>query len=191
MSCMTEDSCLIVVDVQNDFCPGGALGVKDGDKVIPVLNRWIQEFKRQDLPIVFTQDWHPLDHISFTQQGGIWPPHCVENTWGAQLHRDLVVDGEICRKGYYPQIEAYSAFDGTIGDQKGEPLDMWLKAHDVRVLYVGGLATDYCVKATVLDALEKGYQVVVIKEGICAVNVNPKDGDIAISQMLEAGAIVK
>lgn len=185
-----EDACLIVVDVQNDFCPGGALGVEEGDKVIPVLNKWIQEFGRRRLPVVFTQDWHPSNHSSFRQEGGIWPPHCVQNTWGAELHMDLIVGGEICRKGYHPEIEAYSGFDGAMGGEGGQPLDAWLKTQGVRRLYIGGLATDYCVKATVLDALGKGYEVMVIRDGVRAVNVNPKDGEIAISEMIYSGATI-
>ncbi len=186
-----DNSCLIVVDVQNDFCPGGALGVKEGEQVVPVLNVWIREFLQQGMPVVYTQDWHPEDHISFEANGGIWPSHCVQETRGAAFHEDLVVHGKICQKGFACDKEAYSAFDGRLGGRGGLSLDQWLREQGVTRIYVGGLATDYCVKATVLDGLKHGYEVVVLQDGIRAVDVNQGDGERAVAEMVEQGAIIK
>lgn len=185
-----DNSCLIVVDVQNDFCPGGALGVKEGNQVVKALNVWIREFSQQGMPVVYTQDWHPEDHISFAANGGIWPPHCVQETRGAEFHEDLLVQGRICQKGFVRDREAYSGFDGRLDGPNGPSLDQWLTEQGVARIYVGGLATDYCVKATVLDGLKHGYEVVVLKDGIRAVDVGRGDGQRAISQMADEGAII-
>ncbi|HHX10080.1 MAG TPA: nicotinamidase [Firmicutes bacterium] len=183
--------CLVVVDVQNDFCPGGALGVAEGDRVVPVLNSWIRGFQEQGLPVVYTQDWHPRDHMSFVENGGIWPPHCVQGTQGAHFHPDLVVRGEICRKGFVSNKEAYSGFDGKVGALDGPSLEKWLKQKGVKRIYVGGLATDYCVRATVLDGIRCGFEVVVLKDAVRAVDVNEGDGQKALAEMVDAGAVVK
>jgi len=183
---------LIVVDVQNDFCPGGALAVPDGDQVVPVLNRWIRRFQEAGLPVVYTQDWHPPDHISFAERGGPWPPHCVQNTPGAQFHPDLVVEGAVFQKGFESDKEAYSGFAGylkngeTAAGRKG--LAEWLKEQGVRRVFVGGLATDYCVRATTLDALAAGFAAMVIAAGSRPVDVQPGDGDRALAEMEGAGA---
>ncbi|HHY69361.1 MAG TPA: bifunctional nicotinamidase/pyrazinamidase [Bacillota bacterium] len=187
MSLIHKGDCLIVVDVQNDFCPGGALAVAEGDSVIPVLNVWIQRFRQMDLPVVYTQDWHPINHMSFVDQGGIWPPHCVQHTWGAELHKDLIEDGAIFKKGFLPHIEAYSGFDGALDGEGGDSLNTWLREKSVSRLYIGGLATDYCVKATALDGVKNGYEVILIESGTRAVNLHPSDREKAISEMLEAG----
>lgn len=183
---------LIVVDVQNDFCPGGALGVPEGHQVVPVLNRWIRRFKEAGLPVVYTQDWHPPDHISFAERGGPWPPHCVQNTPGAEFHPDLVVEGVVFQKGFDSDKEAYSGFAGHLQDEKAAAaapgLAAWLKEQGVRRVFVGGLATDYCVRATTLDALAEGLAAVVIAEGSRAVDVEPGDGDRALAEMEAAGA---
>jgi nicotinamidase/pyrazinamidase len=186
-----EGDCLVVVDVQNDFCPGGALGVAEGDQVVPVLNAWIREFHKKGLPVIYTQDWHPQDHCSFAGNGGIWPPHCVQGTKGADFHPDLVVQGEICRKGFVTDAEAYSGFDGRVGGLDGPTLGTWLKQRAVARIFVGGLATDYCVKATVLDGIGNGLEVAVLRDGIRAVNVNEGDGEKAIAEMAGAGAIIR
>lgn len=183
---------LIVVDVQNDFCPGGALAVPQGDQVVPVLNRWIQRFSQAGQPIVYTQDWHPANHISFAERGGPWPPHCVQNTPGAQFHPDLVVEGVVFQKGFDPDQEAYSGFAGHL--QHREPgagateLAAWLQEQGVRRVFVGGLATDYCVRATTLDALAAGFAACVIAAGSRPVDVEPGDGDKALAEMEAAGA---
>ena len=188
---IAKDSCLVIVDVQNDFCPGGALSVPGGDEVIPKINSWVKRFQEAKLPVVYTQDWHPKNHCSFRENGGIWPPHCVQGTRGAELHPDLIMDGTIFRKGFLPDKEAYSGFDGTLEGKPGNPaLGQWLRENGVKRLYVGGLATDYCVKATVLDGLKQGFQVILIRQGVRAVNVNLGDGDRAIEEMVRSGAEV-
>ena len=174
---------LIVVDVQNDFCPGGALPVTDGDKVVEPINGLIKQFEADGLPVVFTRDWHPSNHSSFKENGGIWPPHCVAGTQGAAFHPDLYFPSVafLVSKATEPHLEAYSGFQGT-------GLASWLRQYDVDELLVTGLATDYCVKNTVIDALKLGFKVTVVQEAIKAVNVNPDDGEKAINQMLSLGA---
>jgi nicotinamidase/pyrazinamidase len=188
---INSHSCLLVVDVQNDFCPGGALGVKEGDLVVPVLNRWIRKFREMGFPVVYTQDWHPEDHLSFVENGGIWPPHCIQDTVGSEFHPDLVVEGKICRKGFVAAKEAYSGFDGRFDGPDGPCLDRWLKEQGVSRIYVGGLATDYCVRATVVDGLKNRYEVVVLEDGVRAVEVNEGDGERAIAEMIDKGAIIQ
>lgn len=202
--CDKEKASLVVVDVQNDFCTGGALAVPGGDRVIPVLNRWIHRFASDGLPIAFTLDWHPADHCSFREQGGSWPAHCVQDERGSALRADLeapLLDGAgggpapsspvaVFKKGFVPDREAYSGFEGRLDGQiDGPTLGAWLRDHGVSHIYVGGLATDYCVKATVLDGLKEGFRVSVIRDGIRAVDVAPGDGDKAIEEMTRAGAL--
>ena len=174
---------LIVVDVQNDFCPGGALPVPGGDRTVPVINRLIRRFEETGEPVFFTRDWHPAEHISFAENGGPWPTHCVAGTGGAEFHPELHVsdDAVIVSKATKAEKESYSGFQGT-------DLDERLKAFGVRELVVGGLATDYCVKATVLDGLENGYDVTVVSDGIAAVEVSPGDGQAAVEEMTGMGA---
>lgn len=176
---------LLIVDVQADFLPGGSLAVPDGDRVIPPLNEWIARFTDAALPIFATFDWHPADHCSFRDQGGPWPPHCVQNTPGARFAADLALPA-----GAYPvakatrcDTDAYSGFSGT-------DLDARLRGMAVRRVFVGGLATDYCVLQTVLDALRLRYQVVLLRDAIRAVDVHPGDGERAVAQMVAAGATV-
>ena len=175
---------LVIVDVQNDFLPGGALPVPEGDRVVPVLNEYIHRFRTAGLPIVATRDWHPPDHCSFQAQGGPWPPHCVQGTPGADFAPGLELpeDALIVSKATKPDQEAYSGFQGT-------DLDARLREMGVRRLFIGGLATDYCVKQTVLDALRLGYRVYLLTDAIRAVDVQPGDGDAAIDEMLRAGAL--
>jgi nicotinamidase/pyrazinamidase len=179
-----KDAALVLVDIQNDFCPGGALAVKEGDQIINAVNRIIREFPL----VISTQDWHPANHISFKERGGPWPPHCVQNTRGAELHPDLDQSriAHYFRKAYTPDRDAYSEFEGT--DDKGRTLDEVLKAEGVKKVYVAGLATDYCVLATTLDALKNGYETYAIIDAMRAVNVNPEDGAKAIQQMADNGA---
>jgi len=173
---------LIVVDVQIDFCPGGALAVKDGDQVVPILNQYIKMFTDAKAPIIFTRDWHPPDHSSFKSQGGSWPPHCIQNTEGAKFHPDLLIpkDGEIVSKAD-KQDEAYSFFKGTDLAQK-------LHQRNIRRLLVGGLATDYCVRETVLDGIKHGFEVYHLDDASRGVNVNPADSERALSEMVDRGA---
>lgn len=176
---------LVVVDMQRDFMSGGALPVPEGDRIVPRLNQYIELFFKRGLPIFFTRDWHPPDHISFKEQGGIWPPHCVQNTEGAMFHKDLFIPSDnrfIISKGTSKDFDAYSGFQNTV-------LDSLLKERGIRRLFIGGVATDYCVKNTVLGAINLGYQVFLLAEGIKGVDVNPGDSEKAIEDMLSAGAV--
>jgi nicotinamidase/pyrazinamidase len=172
---------LLVVDPQVDFCPGGALAVPEGDRIFPAVNR-----AEARLPLVVaSRDWHPPDHVSFRSRGGPWPVHCQAGTAGAEFHPALDQGPiqEVFSKGTDAGAEAYSAFDGT-------DLAEWLRSHGVSRLYVAGLATDYCVRASVLDARQAGFDVVVLEDAIGAVEVNPGDGERALAEMREAGAQV-
>jgi nicotinamidase/pyrazinamidase len=177
-----KHTALVVVDIQNDFCPGGALAVAEGDKVVPVLNKYIQRFRKASAPIILTRDWHPPDHSSFKEQGGPWPPHCVQNSEGAKFHADLNVppEGEIVSKAD-KKDEAYSFFQGT-------NLATQLHQRGIKRLLVGGLATDYCVKETVLDGLKYGFEVFHLDDASRGVNVNPDDSERALHEMVAAGA---
>ena len=174
---------LVIVDVQNDFLPGGRLAVPQGDAVVPPLNAWIRQFQQAGLPIVATRDWHPADHCSFQAQGGPWPPHCVADSAGAEFAPGLRLpeDVIIVSKATSPDKDAYSGFEGT-------DLAERLRNLGVKRLFVGGLATDYCVLNTVLDALKEGFETWVITDAIRAVNVQPDDGDKALERMRKAGA---
>ena len=174
---------LLVVDVQNDFLPGGALGVPEGDEVIPVANRYVAAFTRAGRPVFYSRDWHPADHCSFATAGGPWPHHCVQETAGAAFPAELErpADGVVISKGTRREAEAYSAFEGT-------GLAERLAAAGVKRLLVLGLATDYCVLASVLDGLAAGLAVVVPTAGVRAVNVEAGDGDRALARMRAAGA---
>lgn len=174
---------LIVVDVQNDFCPGGALAVPEGDQVVPVLNEYIGIFSALGMPVYFTRDWHPSAHISFKEQGGVWPDHCIQGTKGSNFHPALSLTEEpvIISKGTEQMEEAYSGFQGT-------GLAERLKRQGIRRLFIGGLATDYCVKNTVLDALSAGFETVYLADASKGVEVAPGDTSKAIAAMQEAGA---
>lgn len=214
---------LLIIDVQNDFCPGGALAVADGDDVIPVANRLIDQFSQAGLPIIATQDWHPEGHVSFasahpghavgdvielpvagaagadTGPNGttpaaripqmLWPDHCVQGSKGAELHPDLDAARitHVVRKGCDIARDSYSAFfDNDHASATG--LDTWLRGQGVGELVVCGLACDYCVKYSVLDALALGYAVSLPREGTRAVDATPGDGERALQEMAEAGA---
>jgi nicotinamidase/pyrazinamidase len=179
-----QDSALVLVDIQNDFCPGGALAVACGDRIIEAVNLLMPEFQL----VISTQDWHPADHVSFKEQGGPWPPHCVQGTEGAELHAALNQEriSYYFRKASAPDKDAYSEFEGT--DAAGRTLDEALKSHAIKRIYVVGLATDYCVKATVLDGIKHGYEVYAVTDAMRAVNVAPDDGARALKEMESAGA---
>lgn len=174
---------LIVVDLQKDFCQGGALEVSEGEQVVAPTNKLIDYFLDNNWPIFFTRDWHPINHLSFKEFGGSWPPHCIAGTEGASFHDQLKIPKEavIVSTATEPDKEAYSGFEGT-------HLNQILKAEKLTQLVVVGLATDYCVKATVLDGLKAGFDVTVVKEGIRAVNVKPRDGQDAVREMKRKGA---
>lgn len=180
---MTDNAALVVVDLQNDFCPGGALPVKDGDKIVAQVNKVVDAFEADDLPVVFTRDWHPRAHCSFKNQGGVWPPHCVQRTWGAKFHSSLIVpaDGIIINKATRRDEEAYSGFQGTHLAER-------LRRSGVKNLFVCGLATDYCVKNTVLDAIDLGFKTHVITDCIKGVNLKRGDSTGSLSLMVARGA---
>lgn len=175
---------LIVVDVQNDFLPGGALGVPGGDQVVPVLMRYMARFQSRGLPIFLSRDWHPPNHCSFRERGGPWPVHCVAGSPGSLPPPGFQAppSAVVIHKATEPDQDAYSAFQGT-------PLDERLRAAGVRRLFVGGLATDYCVLNTVKDARKLGYDVCLLTDGIRAVNVQPDDGRKAEEEMVHLGAV--
>lgn len=174
---------LIVVDVQNDFLPGGSLAVPDGDAVVPVLNRYLAEFAARELPVYATRDWHPPNHCSFKARGGSWPPHCVAGSCGAEFAALLKLPSGtfVISKATQANKDAYSGFEGT-------GLDASLRARKIKRLFVGGLATDYCVLNTVRDALGLGYRVCLLTDAIRAVNVKPEDGRKAETEMRHLGA---
>lgn len=176
---VADTDALIVVDVQNDFCPGGALAVPHGDDVVGVINKLMPRFRH----VIATQDFHPRGHSSFAEQGGPWPEHCVQGTKGAELHPELDTDGidEIVQKGTAPETDGYSGFAGTdLADR--------LRRRGVKRVVVTGLATDYCVRATAIEAIANGFDAVVLTDAIRAVDVNAGDGDAAVDDMREAGA---
>lgn len=181
---LTASDALILVDVQNDFLPGGALAVPGGDRVLAPLNRCVRAFGRLALPVIATRDWHPERHCSFRPQGGAWPVHCVAGTPGAGLSSALNLPGDVVlvSKGQDPGREAYSGFEGT-------DLEARLRALGCERLFVGGLATDYCVSATARDALAAGFQVVVLEDAIAAVDVQPGDGARALRELVGLGAV--
>jgi len=185
---MHRRAALLIVDVQNDFCPGGALAVTDGAAVVPVLNRYISLFWKRGTPIFASRDWHPEGSLHFKEQGGAWPVHCVQNTPGADFHPKLLLpEGTIViSKGANRWDEGYSALEGVT--ENGTPLTMLLRHMGLDRLFVGGLATDYCVKESVLGALKEGFAVTLLLDAIRAVNLQPEDGERAIRQMSEAGA---
>lgn len=178
---------LSVTDMQNDFLPGGALGVPDGDKIIPYVNRAIELFKKSGLQIFFTRDWHPPDHCSFKDQGGPWPPHCVQNTSGAEFSAELKIpEGSvIISKGFVKDSEQYSTLGGR--DADGNTETALMKKFGIRRIFIAGLATDYCVLNSVKDALAEGYEVYVLTDAVRAVDVNPGDGERALEEMIQAG----
>ncbi len=177
-----EGDALIVVDVQNDFLPGGALAVPDGDEVIAPLNHVLEIFHTRGLPIFATRDWHPENHCSFQAQGGPWPPHCIAGSDGAQFPARLALPAftAIISKATTAEKDAYSGFEDT-------PLSMQLMMYGTKRVLVGGLATDYCVLNTVKDALKNGFQVVLLRDAVRAVNVQPGDGDKALAEMRALG----
>ena len=184
MNCDGKRRALIVVDVQNDFCPGGALAVERGDEVVEPLNRLMREFLARGELVVKSRDWHPANTKHFATYGGAWPVHCVQHTRGAQFHPALADDPRVrvVSKGTGDE-DSYSAFDGT-------DLAETLRARGVEEVWVGGLATDYCVKQTVLDALREGFKVVAVEDAMRAVNLRPGDGPRALEEMRRAGAEV-
>ncbi|HUR15704.1 MAG TPA: isochorismatase family protein [Candidatus Limnocylindrales bacterium] len=185
---------LLVVDVQNDFAdPAGNLYVKGGEDVVSLINREVANAHAAGAPVVYTQDWHPSTTPHFQKDGGIWPVHCVQDTWGAELHRDLSAQGPVVRKGSNGE-DGYSGFtmrDPETGATRPTELADILAEAAVTRLVVAGLATDYCVKSTVLDARAKGFPTTVLLHAVRAVDLQPGDGDKAVEEMLAAGALLE
>jgi nicotinamidase/pyrazinamidase len=179
---LTGDA-LLAVDVQNDFLPGGSLAVPHGDEVVPPLNHCLALFAAHKLPVYASRDWHPANHCSFHARGGPWPPHCLANSEGAKFAANLRLPrgAVVISKAGAPDKDAYSAFGGT-------DLDRRLKAAGIKRLFVGGLATDYCVLNSVKDALTLGYDVVVLIDAVRAVEVALGDGERALTEMRRLGA---
>ena len=179
---------VLVIDVQRDFCPGGALAVQDGDRVVPVLNRVLHAAQARGLALYATRDWHPPDSSHFLASGGPWPVHCVAGSSGAQFHRDLrLPDGsQIVSKGTEAHSDGYSAFEGGLDD--GTALANDLRRRGVTHLIAGGLATDYCVRRSVLDALQRGWRVTLLTDAIASVELTPGDGERALAEIRDAGA---
>ena len=180
---VNENDSLIVVDVQRDFCPGGALPVPDCNQIISALNKYIETFNRVRAKVFATRDWHPPNHVSFKPYGGPWPPHCVQRSKGAEFHPDLRLPrrAKVIFKATDPSRESYSGFDGT-------ELRQELMNKRVKRVFIGGLATDYCVKNTVLDALRLGFETVLLADAIRGIDQRPGDSQRAIQEMIKQGA---
>jgi nicotinamidase/pyrazinamidase len=180
---LVPEDALVIVDMQNDFLPGGSLAVKGGFDVIAPLNRVIEIFESGGLTVFATRDWHPTNHCSFQSQGGPWPPHCIAGTVGAEFPQSLHLPKNVSliSKATLPEHDAYSGFDGT-------ELEAELHAENIHRIFVGGLSTDYCVLSTVMDARELGFQVSVMTDTIRAINANPTDEEAALKQMAFLGA---
>lgn len=181
---------LIIVDIQNDFLPGGTLEVKEGDEIIPVVNKLQSKF---DL-VVATQDWHPPNHESFASNNlvGLWPDHCIQDTWGAEFAANLDVSlvQQVFRKGTDVAVDSYSGFFDN-GKKKDTGMSFYLRSREVEKLYIVGLATDYCIKFTAMDAVNLGFDTTVIVDAVKAVNLHPGDQENAIETMRRAGIQIK
>jgi nicotinamidase/pyrazinamidase len=185
---------LVVVDVQNDFAdPDGSLSVRGGPDVVRAVNAEVERAASGGAPVLYTQDWHPADTPHFAKDGGTWPVHCVQDTWGAQLHPDLRVAGEVVRKGEHGE-DGYSGFsmkDPVTGAVVPTRLAALLRDADVQQLVVVGLATDYCVRATALEGREQGWPVTVLWSAVAAVDVSPGDAERTRAELLAAGVTVE
>jgi nicotinamidase/pyrazinamidase len=185
---MDKDTALIVVDVQNDFCPGGALAVPDGNSIVPVINQYMNEFARMGRPVILTRDWHPEKTTHFIAGGGIWAAHCIQGTHGAEFHPGLKVPDSaiIVSKGTGATSDDYSAFHAKTDG--GETLGEILNKLGIKRIMVGGLATDYCVKESALSGIKEGFTVQFLEDAIAGVDINPGDSDRAIDEMITVGA---
>jgi len=181
---------LLVVDVQNDFCPGGALPAPGGDGILPALNRHLANARALGIPVYASRDWHPPVTRHFNAYGGEWPPHCVQGSTGAQFHPELMLPADVVviSKGDNPDLPGYSAFDGRT--PQGKTLLVDLHDRQIDSLYVSGIATEYCVKATVLDALKAGLRVTVLPDAAAGIDIHPGDADRALEEMSKAGALI-
>ena len=190
MQLYSPTTALLVVDVQNDFAdPSGSLSVRGGEAVVARASREVKRAAAAGAPVVYTQDWHPPSTPHFAKDGGVWPVHCVAGTWGAELHPDLVVAGASVRKGSNGE-DGYSGFtmrDPVSGEDRPTELEVILRERGVTGVVICGLATDYCVRATALDALRLGFQTTVLAGGVAAVDLVPGDGRRALDEMSAAG----
>ena len=190
----TPGTALVVVDVQNDFAdPRGSLYVEGAEAAVARVREEIAAAREAGVPVLYTQDWHPERTPHFTTDGGVWPPHCVGGTWGAEFHPDLPVDGPVVRKGVGGE-DGYSGFsvrDPESGEESATELERLLRERDVTKVVVVGIATDVCVRATVLDALDRGFEVTVVADATAAVELEPGDRDHALAEMSTAGAVVR
>jgi nicotinamidase/pyrazinamidase len=184
---MSRKPALLVVDVQNDFCPGGALGVPEGDRIVPRINRTIELFVRRGLPVLATRDWHPRVTKHFKEFGGAWPPHCVQGTKGARFHPKLALPkgAPILSKGMDPDQDSYSGFQAL--SPQGRDLESVIRDLAIDEIFLCGLATDYCVRATALDAVRRGLRVRVLADAIRGVDLKPGDSQAAIQEMRGSG----
>jgi len=178
---------LLIVDLQNDFCPGGALPVPRGDEIVPRVNRAIDLFRRRGLPILATRDWHPRVTKHFKEFGGAWPPHCIQRTKGARFHPGLKLPKHaiIVSKGMDPEQDSYSGFQALAPN--GRDLESVLRDLGVDEVFLCGLATDYCVRATGLDAVRRGIRVWLLEDAVRGVDVKPGDSEAALREMRDAG----
>ena len=184
---MAERAALLVVDLQNDFCPGGSLAVPGGDAVVPVVNRYLDILGQRGVPVFASRDWHPAVTGHFRAYGGPWPPHCIQGTDGARFHRDLRLPAEavVVSKGMDPARDDYSAFNAVTA--AGRSFDDCLRELGVTRLLVCGLATDYCVRQSSLDALAAGYGVTVLLDAVKGVDLTPGDSERALQEIVAAG----
>lgn len=185
---MHEKAALLIVDVQNDFCPGGALQILDGDRVVEPINLAVEHFSAAGLPVLASRDWHTRNTRHFREFGGSWPVHCVQGTEGAAFHPALRLpdDAIVLSKGVNPDMDGYSAYEGVAGD--GRSLEQLLGELKVQRLYICGLATDYCVLCTTRDALRSGLKVTVLTDAVAGVDIFPGDSARALGEMASAGA---
>ena len=187
------ETALIVVDMQNDFAdPAGSLYVRGGEQVVPVVNREIELAAATGAVVVYTQDWHPESTPHFAKDGGIWPVHCVQGTWGAEFHPQLHIEGEVVRKGSGGGggYSGFSMRSPETGEERPTQLEELLRERGIRRVVVAGLATDFCVKETVLDAAELGFEVGLLAEAVRAVELEPGDAQRAMDDIYRAGATV-
>ena len=185
---MKKNYALLIVDVQNDFCADGKLAVPEGDAIVPMLNKYISIFSRNKWPVFASRDWHPQKSAHFKNFGGQWPEHCIQDTPGAKFHPLLRLpqDALILSGGMDPDEDGYSAFQAV--DSRGNEFTHLLNTFSIKELFVGGLATDYCVKWSVVDALKYGYKVALLVDAIKGVDLRPKDSEAAIEEMVSFGA---
>lgn len=185
---MKRDAALLIVDVQNDFCPGGALGVAGGDDIIPLINSYIELFQEKGLPVIASRDWHPRETKHFKEFGGIWPVHCIQGSAGAMFRPSLHLppDTLVFSKGMDPEQDDYSALHAQ--SEAGTPLPKFLTYKGVKNIYICGLATDYCVRQTALEGLRQGFAITVMVDAVRGVDLEPGDSERALAEITAAGA---